>query len=1109
MSLAVAFATPSSPAAAAPPPEDGGAATTGSASSSRTVTLITGDRVTVVTEGNGRPHVLVEPAPRSGIASTFHTRSDEDGDIHTVPGDVSRLVPEVLDPALFNVSALIRMGYDDSSRDNLPLIVQSAGQLRTTGTAPGMPLPAVATARDLPSIAAVAAVAAKDRAAELGRALADRVRAQTGAATTAQRDTRVDAVDKIWLDRRVQAAELDGNLTAIAAPAAWESGLTGDGITVAVLDTGIDATHPDLAGQVSGASNFTTSPDGDAHGHGTHVASIVAGTGAVADGSRRGVAFGSRLLAGKVLGDDGSGQLSWVIDGMQWAAESGADVVNLSLNSPAGTDDDPLVQALDQLAETTGTLFVAAAGNSGPGSSTIESPGSAASALTVGAAAASFSSVGPTRGSYRIKPNLLAPGIDIVGARAGGGSGDPYVTGSGTSQATPHVAGAAALLMQQHPEWSWKQIKSALVGSARPSYRTSLWEQGGGQLDLRQAIDQSVVADRDVVDFGVLRHPASEPVSVALTVTNTGTTDRTLSLGYQPAVAGVGPVPEVPAGLITFTPATLPLAAGESATVTVTVDPQLADPALYPGRISLTDGTEVALRLPTAFYREPEVYDLKLQVLNRLGQPHAYGELEVINGESYYSGAPRAVHLDADGRATVRIWPGPYSVMGIIHTPASGHRPESVAIAGSPEIWVTEDRSYVVDARKAQRLAPAEVQGTKTRPTETALSYSRGTSVNWTFHHLAVTPEAVTGGQVYVQPTEPVTRGTFTAEARWRLESTGHVGRKQPEVFDLMFSDPTFAGPPEYQVSRHELDRRMARVENTFNAVAEPGMYAEGRAYHTAAAPVSFIEYHPLRVPQVRYEAITTRADLHWQQCLRMPGDQLVRMCEPGEIVSSGERRFVDWLRGLAPAVLESRQDYGYLQFDVGLTDGRHKGQQSYLDIGSPMLRLRQDGNLIGESARPYGSFPVPDEPGRYQLEYSGTIRDPSLPYGQRTSTTWTFHTRGPSTTPRTLRLDYQPEVDEFGRARAGRDLRFTMWALPDPDGGAAVRPRTARMWISTDGGRSWQETKVSIRRDGMISVVVPGKQLRPWASLSTRVVVTEADGTAIDQTIIDAYPLR
>jgi subtilisin family serine protease len=202
--------------------------------------------------------------------------------------------------------------------------------------------------------------------------------------------------------------------------------------------------------------------------------SIAAGTGAKGGGAYKGVAPGAKLLNGKVLSDDGYGDDSGILAGMEWAAEQGADVVNLSLGGADTPDTDPPEAAVDKLSAEKGILFAIAAGNDGDfGEQTVGSPGSARSALTVGAVddqdePASFSSRGPGLDGA-IKPDVTAPGVDITAAAAPGSAiaqevGEKpagYMSISGTSMATPHVAGAAAILKQQHPEWTYAERRAS------------------------------------------------------------------------------------------------------------------------------------------------------------------------------------------------------------------------------------------------------------------------------------------------------------------------------------------------------------------------------------------------------------------------------------------------------------------------------------------------------------------------------------------------------------------------------------------------------------------------------------------------------------------------
>ncbi|HTY90924.1 MAG TPA: S8 family serine peptidase [Methanocella sp.] len=270
-------------------------------------------------------------------------------------------------------------------------------------------------------------------------------------------------------------ATLDQAAPIVGAPQVWDLGYTGKGVKVALVDTGIDGTHPDLKGRIVDFKDYvggkTTAYDD--FGHGTHCAGIIGGSGAASNGKYKGMAPEVQFIGIKVLGKDGSGSLDNIIAGLNYAAKSDAKVISMSLGSTEHTQsmDDAVNNAVKA-----GKVVVVAAGNSGPGSSTIACPADCANALTVGATdksdvIASFSSRGPNRDGT-VKPDVSAPGKDIVSCRATGTNDGKaidtyYLSMSGTSMATPMVSGCVALLLQKKPDLTVSQVKDIMEKTAK------------------------------------------------------------------------------------------------------------------------------------------------------------------------------------------------------------------------------------------------------------------------------------------------------------------------------------------------------------------------------------------------------------------------------------------------------------------------------------------------------------------------------------------------------------------------------------------------------------------------------------------------------------------
>jgi len=288
----------------------------------------------------------------------------------------------------------------------------------------------------------------------------------------------------------------------------------GSGVTVALVDTGV-VDVPDLAGRVVEHIDVTGTGSGDAYGHGTFLAGLIAGNGRGSNGAYLGVAPGAQLLDVKVAARDGSTSLVWVLRGLQAVADRGpaygVRVVNLSLasDSPVPYQADPLSQALESLWRK-GITIVTPAGNDGPDAGTIASPGDDPLLLTIGAAdeagtsdrgddvVAPWSARGPTAQGVD-KPDLVAPGTRVIGLRTPGSAidttypqarvGEHYLRGSGTSMATAVTSAAAADILAVRPELQPNDIKALLAATA---YQTAgLSERsaaGSGGLDIAAAL---------------------------------------------------------------------------------------------------------------------------------------------------------------------------------------------------------------------------------------------------------------------------------------------------------------------------------------------------------------------------------------------------------------------------------------------------------------------------------------------------------------------------------------------------------------------------------------------------------------------------------------------
>ncbi|GAA0512613.1 peptidase [Paractinoplanes deccanensis] len=729
-----AFAPPAGAAEGGPVPPD----------SVRTVTLITGDRVTM-----GASTLRVE-GPQG--AAVGYTRRTENGSTYIYPDEALPYVAKgLLDKRLFDVSGLIADGYDDARTSRLPLIIKYA-EGATSRAKRAAPAGGTVT-HVLESIDGAAVTRDRAAAVPFWNAL-------TGDNATAKLSAGAP-VEHVWLDGKMHG-DLAESTAQIGAPRLWSEGDEGKGVDVAVLDSGLDTGHPDFAGQVTSSSSFVPDEDvTDYFGHGTHVASTIAGTGAASGGAERGVAPGARLHIGKVLDRNNSGQESWIIAGMEWAArDQHSRVINMSLGYQGGDATDPVSTAVNTLSAETGALFVIAAGNSGPAA--IGSPGNADSALTVGAVdasdhLASFSSQGPRNVDAGIKPEITAPGVDILAARSQFSPGEgSYITQSGTSMATPHVTGAAALVAAAHPDWSGQRIKQALVGSAKATPDYTPYQAGAGRVDAYAAAHTSVFAT--VTAYSGFYTWGTEPATKTETITysNDGEAPVTLRLALDI---------DAPAGTFTLDRDTVTVPAKGTTTATMTVKPPLVpvDSKLN-GMLVASDASGVVrTRTLIGAGREGERHDLTVIVKDRDGKPAAGRYVQYLDR----TGASGFLELDSEGRTTVRLPVSSYSGFSQIDVRgAHGPRSKGFAMLAFNDVKLDRDRTVVLDARQARPVTAQVPQ--ETTVAEMRIDLYRGWPGN--FLQTSSLPDA-TYDSVWALPTgRKVTDGEFELGARARLE---------------------------------------------------------------------------------------------------------------------------------------------------------------------------------------------------------------------------------------------------------------------------------------------------------------------------------------------------
>ena len=801
------------------------------------VPLVTGDIVYVANTSKGLRVVSVEPADPLRKGQGFRIL-ELDEHVYVIPSYVDL---RKYDLSLFDVAYLVRENYGNLTR--YPIIVKAPSEEAAV------------------SIAANVSRIAGGKGAIASRALnlvALRVPNQKDSLRRLFREVlEIGNVERVWLDRKVYA-KLDVSAPLVGALEAWNLGYNGSGVKIAILDTGIDPTHPDFTfpngtSKVLLEKSFVDYygdglPDEDPydyHGHGTHVASIAAGTGLASGGRFTGIAPGAWLLNGKVLNRYGVGFMSWIISGIEWAVESGADVISMSLGGGFTDGTDPLSMACNW-AVSQGVMVVAAAGNEGWwGYFTVTAPGTASEVITVGASdkgdeIAGFSSRGPTI-DLRIKPEIVAPGVDIWAALAkdslieewantgwipgidtdGDGRYD-YVALSGTSMATPHVSGAVAVLLQRFPSLKPSDVKNLLISTAEllPGY--NIYEQGAGRLSVSRAINPVLYLDPAAIS---LKIPAVSIVNTTITLVSL--LDRNITLAFSVSAAslsnaGLG----IPGNAFYIANETVILPAGGTAKVVFVANFTALPRTDFWGVIyvlNASDGSALAHGVFSAF----RWYKLTVKKIDIYGEPSPYDLITIV---------------PYNRTALVQLYTGFTNASGVLEV----YLPEGLYIVETARYDDSTGRTYFI-AKEVQLTSDAEVVLDERETHEVMLAGTQGqTPIEKSVTAYVLTPWLGYSHTWIIWYPHTTCDNIFTpypADVRYKLVPSNWVNPSAPDVIDspvlfapvAVFSNVTAPKTlyPNYEIT----------VNAEYRTYATPKVSVETAFHHLFAAEYGGLGY--------------------------------------------------------------------------------------------------------------------------------------------------------------------------------------------------------------------------------------------------------------------------
>jgi hypothetical protein len=757
---------------------------------------------------------------------------------------------------------------------------------------------------------------------------------------------------------------------------------------------------------------------------------------------------------------------------MQWAArDQGLKVVNLSLSRPDEPGTDLLEQAVDTLSARYGTLFVVAAGND---HGRVSSPASADAALAVGASTmedtvAAFSGRGPRTGDGGLKPDLVAPGVGIVAARSRASTLPPldpdglYTRLSGTSMAAAHVAGAAAILAQEHPDWTPARLKAGLMNAATPLSAAGADQAGAGRLDVAKAVASTLSVQPASLSFGRPDDASTQTV----TYRNSGPTPVTLDLSLAS---------NWPPGMLTLGADRVTVPAGGDESVVVRADPQEPGAAARITGALTASGGDVSIRTPVATERATQAYRLTIRYRDRAGAPAAgtYGGAYALDGSSW-TRLP-----NAGGAGTVSLPRGTYMLDAKIFGDGD------VSLLNQPALVLDKDTTVDMDARLG-------------RPVQVAAPRAGAAQV---YAHVGVTfgparagtrLEGATFDDLYtaqIGGTGDVPGFRTDVAGSWAWAGPDGTARNSPYLYSLAWSIDNryvtgFARtirPPDLATVQAEYGADAPGATGTTSVpFAHAGDASRGSGYTST-----------FDLPFARTEYYNAGAGLMW-------GARFGTASGPFTAYAPGRTYAQTWNRRVFGPAFPPPNPWANEVSRTGdtLTVNPSWFSDSSGEHGGPSvdavhhLTVARDGAVVSDTRSPLVAVTVPAAAGVF------TITDESTragTYSTMSRTAWTF--RSGRVTKRTVlplsAIRFTPGP--------GNVLSFVV----QHQSGSSAGPTTAfRLQVSYDDGQTWRNALWVRVDDRGVAILRPPAA---GALVSLKASAADAAGNSVDQTIVRAY---